>query len=129
MAEIFGLKDLEARKRALIAESELYRQTLSLEIQNIKVYGARWRSRFALLRLANPLILLAGSFIGGRFLGRASSRRQRRGKVSRMIGASLMGWRLYRRFSPLVQRLLSARANRKRSHPDRAPARPTSRNF
>jgi hypothetical protein len=105
MAKIFSLKELEERKKALVAESEVYRQTLTLEIQNLRLYGVRMQRKFTLFRLANPLLLLVGSLLGSRFLG-ARFARKRRGKWSRIIGASLLGWRLFRSFGPLFKRTL-----------------------
>ena len=103
------MTDLEAKKRVLVAESEIYRQTLTLEIQNLRLYGARFERKFAVARLANPVFLAIGSLIGSRWLGRKAKRHKPRGKWSRLLGASLMGWRLYRQFGPTVQGLISRR--------------------
>lgn len=97
------MKDTEARKRALVAENEVYRQTLTLEIQNLRLYSLRIQRKIALLRLANPLLQAAGSLFGTRFLS-PGPRRKRRGKWSRLLGASLMGWRLYRQFGQTEHR-------------------------
>jgi len=79
-----------------VAESEVYRQTLTLEIQSLRLYSLRVQRTVALLRLANPLLRAAGSLSGTRFLS-PGPRRKRRGKWSRLLGTSLMGWRLYLR--------------------------------
>ncbi len=97
------MTDLEARKRALVAESEVYRQTLTLEIQNLRLYGVRFQRKFAVARLANPLILAATSWLASRWVRPKSTHRKRQGKWSRLFGASLMGWRLYRQFGPVLQ--------------------------
>jgi hypothetical protein len=102
------LKEIEARKHALVAESEVFRQTLTLEIQNLRLYSLRVQRKFASLRLANPLLLAAGTLFGARFI-RGGSRPKRRGKWSRLLGASLMGWRLYRQFGPPLQTVLLRR--------------------
>ncbi len=101
MAQIFRIRDLEQRKKALVAESEVYRQTLKLEVQNIRLYGVRMQRKFALVRLANPLFLVAGSFRGSRVLGRKSKLR-RRGRWS-MFGIGLMAWRLARNYGPFLK--------------------------
>ena len=99
MAKVFSLKELQERKKALVAESEVYRQTLILEIQNLRLYSVRTQRKFTLFRLANPLVLLVGSLLGSRFMaGRFA--RKRRGKWSRILAASLMSWRLFRSFRP-----------------------------
>ncbi len=119
MAKIFQLKDLEVRKRALVAESEVYRQMLTLEIQNIRLYGARMHRKLAIWRLANPLLLAAGGFFGARLFGRGGGiRRKRRGKWSRILAATLMGWRLLRQYGPLAQTLWLRSRQRRASTAD-----------
>jgi hypothetical protein len=98
MAKVFPLKELEARKRALVAESEVYRQTLILEVQNVRLYGARMRRTFYVLRLANPLVMLVGSFVGSRLFG-AGGKGKRRSKLVRL----LIGLRLLRQVWPMVR--------------------------
>ncbi len=112
MAKVFRISELVGRKRALVAESEVYRQTLTLEIQNLRLYRARAQRKFAFLRLANPILLVALSLLGSRSLGSRIVRKKRRGKWSRLIGASLMGWRMYRQFGPTIQGILARRRSR-----------------
>ena len=85
-----------------MAESEVYRQTLKLEVQNIRLYGVRVQRKFTLMRLANPLLLLARS-VGSRFFKRGR-RLRRRGKWS-LLGIGLMAWRVYRNDGPLLKGL------------------------
>lgn len=105
MAEIFGLAEIRERKRALAAESEVYRQTLKLEVQNIRIYRLRAQRSLGLMRLANPLLLLAGSFLGSRLFG-SKVRLRNAGKWS-WLGLGLMAWRLYRSYGPLLQGLVA----------------------
>lgn len=107
MAKIFRLSELQERKRLLVAESEVYRQTLKLEVQNIRLYTVRVQKKFALMRLANPLFLLAGSLAGTRFFGRKRSKG--RGKVRTLLALGMMSWRLFRNYGPLLQALLAGR--------------------
>lgn len=116
MAKIFPLNDLERRKRALVAESEVYRQTLTLEIQNLRLYGVRMQKKLAVMRLANPLFLFGASLLGSRLFRRRRAERKPRGKWTRLFGAALMGWRLFRQFGPLAQRVF-ARSFRTQSPP------------
>jgi hypothetical protein len=99
---------LEARKQALIAESEVYRQTLRLEVQNLRYYGLRVRRRFAALSAFNSLLMLAP--VARQFLapGLGSRRRKPRNRWLRLAGAAFAGWRLYRRGMPLVRTLSQA---------------------
>jgi hypothetical protein len=119
MAQIPGLGDLQERKRALVAESEVYRQMLRLEVQNIRLYGAGVRRKFAWMRLANPLLLLAGSYVGSRFLS-GRPRTGSRGGWS-WVGVALMAWRLARSYGPLLQETMGACLHRE---PERVPTTP-----
>ena|SRR2546427_56272 len=103
MARIFKVKDLEPRRRALASESEVYRQALTLEIQNLRLYAARLRQRFNPIVHSAPTLKLLLPIVAG-WLGR-----RRRGKWSRLIGFALVGWQAYKRFGPLVRSLFSWR--------------------
>ena len=118
MAKILGEREIEERKRALIAESEIYRQTLILEVQNIRLYSVRVQKKLAWLRMLNPILMVAGSLLGPRWF-RGRERRKRRGLWSRILGGALLGWRLSRRFSPAVRSLLFGRS---RARPSSAQA-------
>lgn len=119
------MKTIQARKRELLAESEIYRQMLTLEIYNLRLYGTRLQRNLELWRLLSPLLLTAGSLFGLRSRGGAPRRRQR-GKWSRWIGALLMGWRLYRRYGPTVQTLLLRRPQRQTQAPEPAAPSPAA---
>jgi hypothetical protein len=99
MAAILSMKELEARKRALVAESEVYRETLKLELMNLQVYGARMQRKVASYGALKPLLFLGAPLIGSLF-GR------RRKALRGFFGTVLTGYRLYRGFAPLVQRLI-----------------------
>jgi hypothetical protein len=103
MAQIFGLAEIKERKAALVAESEVYRQMLRLEVQNIRLYKVRMQRSFALMRLANPLFLLAGSIVGSRLFGR-KARLGRRSRWS-LLSVGLVAWRIFRNYGPLLQAL------------------------
>ncbi len=120
MARVRGLRQLAARKRELVAEAEMYRQQLQLDLKDFRLYGAGLRRTFFVLRLANPVLLavsLAGAVAGARG-GR--TRKKRRSKVRRLLAAALMGWRMYRRFGPLVQTMLAHRAAARQAPPEPA---------
>ncbi len=106
MAGILTIKQLEARKRALVAESEVYRQTLKLEVQNLRLYAVRFQRKLGFFSPANPLMMALPfglSFL--RFRGPRWFQRKRKWRRPGFIGALWLGWRLYRRFGPLFQRL------------------------
>ncbi len=112
MAGFFGLSDLQARKRALVIESEVYRQTLMLEVQQVQVRARAVRRRLA--TFGSPLFLLAPLI--GPWLARARARVVQRvvfGKQPfgwrRLALGAWTAWRLYRQFSPIARNFLGAR--------------------
>ncbi len=97
MAQLFGLKgELEARKRALAAESEVYRQTLTLELQNLRVYGLNLKRKFAGFGTLNRLLMLVVP-LASPFLHR------RRPRGFRLVTTAFFVWRLGRKLVPLLQ--------------------------
>ena len=102
MAGLFGVRNAEARKRALLAESEVLRETLRLELRNFRFYSVTVRKRFSTLSALRPWLFLGApivSFIRGR------KRRRRSGKL-RAIGTAFTLWRLYRKFGPVVRQIV-----------------------
>jgi hypothetical protein len=51
------MNDLERRKKLLIAEAAVYRETLKLEFQNLRIYGLKTRRKLTSFRGGNPLRL------------------------------------------------------------------------
>jgi len=99
------MKDLEARKRALVAESEIYRQTMRLELQNLKLHALRTRRRFDWFTSASPLFALAplmGKLFGAR-LQKQDKKKKRRKGIMGLLGTALTVWRLYRKAKPVMQ--------------------------
>lgn len=113
MAGIFQVRHLEARKQALAAESELYRQILKLEVENLRLSSARARRRFSVLGNSAQWLLL-GAPVAGSLL-----RTRRMGRL-RLFTTALMAWRMYQRIAPLCQQLFSHWTLR--SDRQRAPA-------
>jgi len=97
MAGIFEVEDLQAKKRALVRESEVYRQTLVMEFHNLRLYTERIRSKVTKLSRLNPFLTLAAPLAGGFF-----RRTVGRSKL-RFVGKALMAWRLYKQFAPLLR--------------------------
>jgi len=65
------MNELEAKKRALVAESEVYREMLKLELHNLRLYVSRTKHKLKSFRRPNPLLMLlaplAGAFFRKRF--------------------------------------------------------------
>ena len=111
MAGISELKSLEARKQALVAQSELDRQTLALELQQLKVYRAGLERKLKLLRLLKPLLFiapLAGSLLGLRSRQKDEPKKPVRG-WQKWWGAAMLGLRAYQRAGPVITQLLARR--------------------
>jgi hypothetical protein len=105
MARLFQVKQLEARKAALAAESEIYRQTLKLEVQNLRLHSLQTKRRFAALA-SHPLLdllSLVAPLLGARFGGRFSDARPLR--WLRLATTLFAGWRAWRRLTPLLHGL------------------------
>ena len=107
-------EQLEAKKRALVAESEAYRQTLQLELTQLQLHAEHLKRRFRLILFAPPLVALL-PFVIKLVAGRKSHVHQNSGsKLGGIINAALVGWRLARRFTPLFS-TLGRRARQRRS--------------
>lgn len=125
MAGILTIKELEARKRALAAESEVYRQTLQLEVQNLRLYGARLHGKLGFFSPANPLMMALPfglSFL--RFRGPRWFQRKRKWRRPGLLGTIWLAWRLYRRFGPELRGLLDRQFSARRASPDRESRSP-----
>ena len=102
MVGISEVNSLAARRKALVEESEIYRRTLELELQNARLYAARVRQRFQLLRAAKPLLFLlplVGSWLRPRV--KAEPAKPSRG-WRRVVSGLLLGWRMYRSAAPFL---------------------------
>jgi hypothetical protein len=122
MARLVKLAELEARKKALIAEAEIYRQTLKAELRNVQLYVAgtgrklnHFKSLFAIVPIGSSLLglLAAGLF----------RRRKSKGGWPSILPTAMMGWRLYQKYGPMVQPFLGKFMNRKRDRGTRGEER------
>jgi hypothetical protein len=102
------MKELEARKAALVAESEVYRHTLRAEVQNLRIYSLHMKQRVTALT-DHPLVRvlsLAGTLVGSRFGGGFLSRKRRFGpRWLRLASTAYLGWKTFRRLSPFLRGL------------------------
>jgi len=103
------MNELEAKRKALVAESEVYRETLKLEFQALRLCGlkARKASFFKVL----PLLSMAGPLL----MGRDRS-------WPRLLSAALLGWRMYRKIAAIAGRFTSTRRTSRPQPQDRSPA-------
>lgn len=94
------MSDLKAKKKMLVAESEVYRELLKLEVRTLKAYGMHTKRRLSSLGSYLPL-MMTGIPILTRMLGR---RRRRGHPLMRLGSLFLLGWKTYRWFAPFVRR-------------------------
>lgn len=94
------MSKLAAKKKMLVAESEVYRQLLRLEIQTFRVYGKRTRRRLSSISTYLPLVMSGIPIISGLF------RKKRGGRfpLKRLGSLFLLGWKAYRQFAPFLTR-------------------------
>lgn len=86
----------EEKKKLLVAECEVYRQLLKMELQTFKVYGTRAKRRMTSVSGYMPLAMF-----GLPFLTRLIAKRKSRSRMSslkRMMSLVMIGWNAYQRF-------------------------------
>ena len=94
------MSKLAAKKKMLVAESEVYRQLLKLEIQTFKVYGMRTKRRLTSFSNYLPLVMSGLPIVTRLF----RKKRAARFSVQRLGSLFLLGWKAYRQFSPMFRR-------------------------
>jgi hypothetical protein len=127
MAGISKIAELEARKRALVTQSEIWRETLKADIENLRLYGSSVRNRFDKILRVGPWLLLAlpvAAPLLGLFLHRNKKKNgaPEPSKVKGGIATALLGFRLYRKYGPMVRNLVTHFASRRRVTEDHTPA-------
>lgn len=107
MVGLFENPELKLRKQVLAAESEIYRQTLKLEVYNLRLYSVGARRRLSIVNKVKPvLVLLAPLFA-------LAARRRKEPRPRTWFGKAILGWRFYKRFAPVLQVLLAQRVLRR----------------
>lgn len=97
MVRIIRVRKLEERKRHLLAQSEMYRQTLTLEVANIKFSAALFKHKLKSRR--NLFLLLGSAFpMAGLFLAR-----KKVAKARGILPKVLSGMKLFNQVAPLFK--------------------------
>jgi len=90
------MSKFEARKKLLVAESEVYRELLKMELQTFKVYTTRTKRRLRSATSYLPFVMSGLPFIT-QFFGRRKARSSR-SSLKRMTSLVMLGWKTYQRF-------------------------------
>jgi hypothetical protein len=99
------VSEFENRKKLLIAEGEVYRESLKLQIQNLRICGLKAKRKVTSFNAGNPVLAFGVPLLTS-WLGRK--------KRARRWGAlAFIGWQLYNRFgSTLVGRFTTSRTGK-----------------
>ena len=90
------MSKFEERKKLLVAESEVYRELLKMELQTFKVYTTRTRRRLSSVTSYLPLVMSGLPFLANMFMrkkGKSSG-----SSLKRMASLVMLGWKTYQRF-------------------------------
>jgi hypothetical protein len=96
------MSKFEARKKLLVAESEVYRELLKMEIQTLVVYTARTKRRMTSVSSYLPFVMSGLPFVTGLF-GRKKGQ-PRFGSLKRIASLVMVGWKTYQRFNSSLNR-------------------------
>jgi hypothetical protein len=107
MPRIFKVRELEEKRRALAAESDVYRQTIRLEIQNLRLHALHTKRKFSSLTTPNPLLMMILPFAKSFLMKRMFRRSKNRFGLLRLAAGAFFGWKAYRKFAPLLGDLFS----------------------
>lgn len=116
MASFSKVSELAARKRAVIAECEAYRQMLTSDVEQITEYRRSLLRKFGFLKISRLLLVLVPA--GLTMFGLKSRSRKlpvEKGGWKRLVSVALLGWRLYRKFSPALGPVLAQLRSRRRA--------------
>jgi hypothetical protein len=93
-----SMSELEKRKKLLIAEAEVYRQMLKLEVYNLQIYGIKTKRRFTSFSPRyNPMVSLGIPIISSLIY------RKRRRSLKDFGVLALLGLQLYNKFGSIFR--------------------------
>jgi len=103
----FQVKKFEAKKQALAAESEAYRQVLRWQLQNLSLHSAKLKHKVSSLTPFLRLLPTAGTLFGSP-LSAWLFRRKKSSRL-RLLGKAYFAWRAFGKFRPVLRFLTSKR--------------------
>jgi len=93
---------LEAQKKLLVVQSDIYRCTLSLQCARIEASTAWLDRAFSFIRSTYPLMMLAAPILGFAAVKKRSLLRD-------LWVKGLFGWQLYRNLWPRLKEMMAKR--------------------
>jgi hypothetical protein len=102
-------KILEAQKKLLVVQSDIYRCTLSLQCARIEASTAWLDRAFSFIRSTYPLLMLAAPILGFAAVKKRSLLRD-------LWVKGLFGWQLYRNLWPRLKAMMAKRRPRTSDH-------------
>jgi len=88
------VEELAARKRLLVAESDLNREALKLELSRLRASAAKVEQVFSIGKSAYPLVLATAPLAGYFFASK-------KGPVTNIFKSAVWGWQVVRKLKPL----------------------------
>jgi len=107
MVRILKVKALEDRKKLLLTKSEMYRQTMKLEIANVRFSAALMKKRLKIVKTGSMALGAALPLLGGLLWARKHSRKKRRS--GGILPKIVSGIQLLKKFSPLLAGIAARR--------------------
>ena len=98
-------KILEAQKKLLVVQSDIYRCTLSLQCARIEASMAWVDHTVSFIRSVYPLMILAAPILGFAAV-------KRRSLLRNLWVKALFGWQLYRKLWPRIKAMMAKRRTR-----------------
>jgi len=93
------MSKFEERKKLLVAESEVYRELLKMEMQTFKVYTTRTKRRLTSVTSYLPMFTAGLPFLAKMFMRRKSKGKSSASSLQRIVSLVMLGWKTYQRFS------------------------------
>ena len=94
MFQTARVKELASRKRLLVAESELNRQLLAVELMRLRPTMDQARNALNYGRALSPLLLTVGGIAAGLLLTKGDS-------LKSLLAKVLISWQLFKNLRPL----------------------------
>jgi hypothetical protein len=93
------MSELENKKKMLVAECEVYRELLKLEVQTYRIHAIRLKKRASALGTYGPLAMSSLPFISAMFGGR----KKKKMSLNRLSSLVFLAWRTYKQVKPLFR--------------------------